>query len=98
MSTTAEGKLQAFETYLYHHEKAVTTIKKYICVVEQLLVFLAGREIVKSLILEYRDQLLEKRKAQTVNGSISAINAFLDFDGLPECKVKLLKVQRQAFI
>ena len=41
MSTTAEGKLQAFETYLYHHEKAVTTIKKYICVVEQLLVFLA---------------------------------------------------------
>lgn len=33
MSTTAEGKLQAFETYLYHHEKAVTTIKKYICVV-----------------------------------------------------------------
>ena len=87
MSTTAEGKLQAFETYLYHHEKAVTTIKKYICVVEQLLVFLAGREIVKSLILEYRDQLLKKRKAQTVNGSISAINAFLDFDGLPECKV-----------
>ena len=48
--------------------------------------------------MEYRDQLLKKRKAQTVNGSISAINAFLDFDGLPECKVKLLKVQRQAFI
>lgn len=59
---------------------------------------MAGKELTKPVLLEYREYLQQKCRSQTVNGALSAINAFLDFKGWQECKVKLLKVQRQAFI
>lgn len=64
----------------------------------KLSLFFGNRPVSKELLLDYRDLLLAERKAQTVNGSLSAINAFLDFAGLREHKVRLLKVQRQAFL
>ncbi len=48
---------------------------------------LAGREITKEFLLTYRDGLMQKYKPQTVNGNISAINAFLTFCGLPDMRL-----------
>ncbi len=90
--------IQAFKKHLYINEKANTTITKYLYAVEKFAIFLNGRTVEKHLLLEYRDRLLTKCKAQTVNGRLSAINAFLSFHQMTECKVKLLKVQRQAFL
>ena len=90
--------MQAFKKYLYINEKAKATVDKYIYAIEKLAMFLNNREITKALILEYRSQMLLERKAQTVNGNLSAINGFLDFCGQADCKVKLLKIQRRAFL
>lgn len=98
MNRITEASMEAFETYLYFNEKARTTTEKYVRAVRGLAAFLQGAELTKSSLLEYRELLLKQMKAQTVNGTLSAIHAFIDFLGCPECKVKLLKVQRQAFV
>ena len=40
----------------------------------------------------------QRGKAQTVDRTLSSINAFLEFCGWQDCKIKLLKVQRKAFL
>ena len=98
MNMIRENDIQAFETYLYLNEKSRATTVKYIRAVRRLTEFLQDEELTKRRLLEYRELLMGQMKAQTVNGVLSALHAFLDFLGLQECKVKLLKVQRQAFV
>lgn len=98
MKIIQESALQAFESSLYLDEKSKATICKYLLAVRRLASFAAGAELTKRLLLEYREALQIAHKAQTVNGALSAINAFLDFSGWQSIKVKLLKVQRQVFL
>lgn len=64
----------------------------------KLAEYLSGEGLTKSRLLEYRKILQSQVKAQTVNGALSSINAFLEFCGWQDCKIKLLKVQRKAFL
>lgn len=98
MKIITEERVEAFERYLYLNEKAKATVSKYVKSVCRLAQFLGGEELTKQRLLEYREQMQPKSKAKTVNGSLSAINAFLEFEGWEECKVKLLKVQHQMFL
>lgn len=98
MKEITEQGVQAFEAHLYLNEKSRATVSKYVRAVRRLAAFLQGTELTKTRLLEYREYLQGKSRAQTVNGALSAIGAFLDFSGRQDCKVKLLKVQRQAFL
>lgn len=98
MNMIRENDIQAFETYLYLNEKSRATTVKYIRAVRRLTEFLQDEELTKRRLLEFRELLMGQMKAQTVNGVLSALHAFLDFLGLQDCKVKFLKVQRQAFV
>lgn len=98
MKNITELEIQDFENSLYLNEKSKATVKKYVKAVEKLAEFLEGGEFTRHRLLEYREYLQTKNKAQTVNGALSAINAFLSFCGWQECRVKFLKVQRQAFL
>lgn len=93
-----DDDIQRFQEHMYLNEKACSTIHKYIHEINSLKKFLADRCITKVLLIEYRDLLQERNQSQTVNGKLSAINAFLEFMGLQHCKLKLLRVQRKAFI
>lgn len=97
-NTITENNLKSFERYLYYNEKAGATVTKYILAVRRLAEYLGDRQISKNLLLKYRDKLQEKYKAQTVNGVLSAINAWLCFMGKEKMRVKLLKIQRQVFL
>jgi len=94
---TAES-IQAFEACLYLNEKSKATVEKYTLAVRRLKDYLQEMELTKTRLLNYREYMQTQTKVQTVNGALSAIHAFLDFIGWQECKVKLLKVQRQAFL
>ena len=94
---TADG-IAYFSSWLLERERSGATLEKYLREVRLLSDFLKGREITKQLLLEYREQLREKFKAVTVNGKLSALNAFLDCIGLAHCRLRLLRVQRKAFI
>ena len=97
MRKITESAVQAFRDSLFMDEKSRATVSKYIQAVRRLAVFLGGEELTKLRLLEYREHLQSKNKAQTVNGALSAISAFLGFCGWQECRIMLLKVQHQVF-
>lgn len=90
--------VENFKDYLYENEKSPATIEKYIRAVEALARFLDGRDLAKGEVIAFREQLLADHRAQTVNGYLSAVNTFLLFVGCGDYRVKLLKVQRRAFL
>lgn len=98
MSIITKSTVSLFRRSLQESEKAQATIVKYVFYVERMIRALSGRELTKKFLLEYRDELMGMYKVQTVNGNLSAINACLEFCGLSEMKLKLLRVQRQAFL
>ena len=57
--------------------------EKYIRAVEKTFGFLGGKDVTKAGVLEYRTFLLERLSAQTVNGYLSAVNAFSGILRLP---------------
>lgn len=96
--TMDDSMLQAFEEYLIQEEKSDATIEKYMREVAFLSEFLHHEKIDKKNLLAYRETLLERFQVQTVNGKLSAINAYLKFAGLGRFAVKLLKIQRRSFL
>lgn len=98
MRIITQTDIQAFEQELYLNEKSRATADKYVRAVERLSAYLKDREITKSCMLEYREYLQTQNKAQTVNGALSGINAFLNYKGWQDCRVKFLKIQHQAFL
>lgn len=90
--------LQRFAAHLCQNEKSKATVVKYLHAVGELARFLGGATITKPRLLEHRDSLQQTCRASTVNGRLSAINAYLDFLGLSAHKVKLLKIQHRAFL
>ncbi len=74
-----EDTILAFKESLRDNEKSEATLEKYISAVRKLMGWLNGREITHELLMEYRDYLRLDHTATTVNGSISAINSYLEF-------------------
>lgn len=91
-------KLKEFQKHLMQEEKSSATIKKYMREVELFSEFLRGKGVNKEIILAYREYLLNQFQAQTVNGKLSAISAYLKFAGWDHLAVKLIKVQRRSFL
>lgn len=89
--------IQNFRKYLIEEEKSKATIEKYIRDITALMVWLDGRVSDKVTILEYKEKLKEEYAARSTNSVISSINSFFDFVDWRECKVKLLKIQKQIF-
>ena len=98
MRIITKSAIHEFESRLYMNEKSKATVKKYVQAVRRFAEFLDGGEVTKIRLIEYREHLQTQNKAQTVNGALSAINAFLNFCDWNECRVKFLKVQRQSFL
>lgn len=90
--------VEKFQKEMLENEKAAATINKYVREAEGLKNFLNGRGLTKEILLEYRDMLIKKYQAQTVNGKLSAVNAFLGAVGASDFRLKFFRVQRRAFI
>ena len=91
-------EIEEFRVYLRENERAAATIQKYIREIELLSEYLNEESITKEKLLQYRELLRDRYQAGTVNGKLSAINAFADFAGMGNCKVKLLRIQHRPFI
>lgn len=91
-------EINAFREWLSCEEKSPATMEKYLRDVKQFCSSLANGRITKEGVMEYKKRLAAKCKAATVNSHLVAINRFLQFTGRKECRVKLLKVQRQMFV
>lgn len=70
MNQITVKKIQAFEESLYVNEKSKATVSKYLRAVRKLAEYLHGEELTRPRLLEYREILQSRVKAQTVNGYI----------------------------
>ncbi len=97
MKVITKEILKNFEAYLYEEERSDNTIAKYLRDVNVFFVFFGSKELTKSDILSYKQELCEKYMPKSVNSILSSLNSFFTFVGWYELKVKTLKIQRRIF-
>ncbi|ADL05760.1 tyrosine-type recombinase/integrase [Lacrimispora saccharolytica] len=89
--------IKRFSVYLREQEKSTSTIEKYKRDLAVLCNFLGDVPITKSALIDWKEYLTRNYAAASVNTMLAAVNAFLNFAGWIDLKVKPLKIQRNLF-
>ncbi len=90
--------ISLFQKHLSMEEKATATVRKYVRDVVAFATYLRERELVKDLVIAYKQKLAENGYAvRSINSIIASLNAFFVFLGRLDCKLKAIKLQRQIF-
>jgi site-specific recombinase XerD len=94
-----ENHLEQFHTYLREDEKSLATIEKYMRDLDKLAAYADGREITKSLMLNYKEKLRveDGYKISSINSYIVVANRFLEFMGWYDLRIKTYKMQKETF-
>ena len=74
-------RLAAFEGWLHENGRAAGTQEKYLRDVRAFAEWAGGRPLTRELALAWREHLLTRCKAVTVNSMLAAVNSFLRFAG-----------------
>lgn len=94
-----KSRLPEFLLLQSEDEKAKSTLAKYRHNVEAFLEWLPeDAEICKTVVIDFKRHLLEDQqfRTNTINNYIIAVNKFLYWCGVDDCKVKQLKKQHAA--
>lgn len=86
-----------FRDYLNEEEKSRATVEKYLRDIRAFSLWLEGRSVTKSLVIQYKQELMQHFSPRSVNSVLSSINAFFSYRKEYMLKVKLLKIQQQIF-
>ena len=89
--------IQKFKEYLIDEEKSAATLEKYIRDITVFMEWSDGRELCKSLVLEYKQEIIEKYAPASANSILSSINSFFAYNEWYDLKVKSIKIQKQSF-
>lgn len=90
--------MKRFEERLLEEEKCSATIHKYMRDLRAFASAHAGeRVITKETVIRYKQNLIERYKATTVNGVLASLNCFFKKMEWYDCIVKSLRIQREAF-
>lgn len=90
-----QEKLKKYAEYLIQKELADNTRTVYLKQAELFLAFVEGREITKKETIAYKQKLLAGEKSPaSINLYITAVNGFLKYDGLKDCYIKTVRVQK----
>ncbi len=92
-----ENLIKNFKIHLINEEKSKATLEKYIRDITAFLHWLSWKTINKTLVLEYKQYLIENYAPASVNSMLSSINSFFMHNEWHELKVKSLKIQKQIF-
>lgn len=92
-------EIENYKNYLVEEEKSKATIQKYIRDIEKFYNFLDKDKLLnKQKLIDYKNTLMQTYKETSINSILISIHGFFKFIGLANCEVKLLKIQRKAFI
>jgi len=92
-----QEKLRQFEDYLVCEERSDATIEKYLHDMRTFYEFVGDREVVKSIVLDYKNELISTHAVTSANSMIAAVNVFFRFCGWYDLCVKQYKIQKSAF-
>ena len=83
---------------MQNNEKSENTIRKYIHDVQLFADYLNGEEVTKEKVIAYKESLISGKYAvRSINSMLASLNSMLEYLELSECKVKLIKFQRQIY-
>lgn len=98
LETIKPQLLEKYTAFLRGEEKSAATVEKYIRDIRAFSEYLGNRAITKEETVGYKACLIERGyAAASVNSMLAALNNFLLFLGLTECRVKVVKVQRKIY-
>ena len=97
MNEITKRTIDAYKNYLIEEEKCSVTIEKYIRDITAFTNWTKGNEITKTLVLEYKNILVQQYAPASVNSILSSLNGYFGYIERYDLKVKNLKVQRQIF-
>ncbi len=90
--------IDKYKKYLLAEEKSPVTIQKYIHDINMFSAYTNRQEITKEVTISYKKYLEEQHYAvRSINSMIASLNSLFDFMGWVECKVKMLKYQREIY-
>lgn len=93
-----ESHLETFRKYMLREEKSGATVEKYLRDGRAFAAFAGDRPITKELTVAFKKHLEEKAYAvRSINSMLSSLNSLLTFLGLQDCRVKILRCQRQTY-
>ncbi len=94
----SHSDLQHFAAYLRREEKSAGTIEKYLRDGAAFAAHMGGAPVTKEAVAAWRDGLTTQGYAPaTVNSMVASVNALLRFQGMEDCRVKALRLQRRVF-
>ena len=92
-------EIDAFAKYLAEEEKGSVTIAKYVRDVQRFLRWLGGQDVTRERTIAYKRHLLTGGYAlRSVNSMLAAVNSFLAFRGLADCRARLCRMQREIYL
>lgn len=89
--------INKYVDYLQNEERSENTITKYTRDLRAFFAFTGGCVIDKAAVLLWKEKLIQDYVPTSVNSMLAAVNGFFDWLGLPQLKVKPLKIQRAIF-
>lgn len=94
-----EELIEKYKEILVREEKRKQTIEKYMRDIGKLREFLAGKELTKERMIEYKSYLEDcgEYTPVSINSFISVANSFCEHMGWYELRIKTIRIQQQAF-
>ncbi len=90
--------LQKYLLHLQEQERSRATVSKYAHDLGALLAYLDGAPLTKAVLVDWKAHLVATLAPASVNSMLVAVNGFLTYCGWPELRVRLLKIQKSAFL
>lgn len=93
-----QGDIAAFREHLISEEKSDATVEKYGRDADAFRRFADGAAVTKELTIAYKTALLARGYAtRSVNSILASLNSLFAFLGWPDCRVRHLKMQQEAY-
>lgn len=89
--------VREFKEYLTNEEKSMATLDKYIRDITVFMRWAEDRMLSKGIVVEYKQELIEKYAPASVNSIISSLNSFFVYKEWYDLKVKSVRIQKQIF-
>ena len=96
MELVTERTVDGFRRELLRREYSHGTAESYVRSIRAFARW-SGGAMDRGLVLTWKARLTAQYAPATVNAMLAGLNRFFDFSGRPECRVKVLRLQRRSF-
>lgn len=98
MRVMSETLIQSYCQHLIEEEKSAATVEKYVRDICAFSAFVGEEQVTKDTAIAFKKHLLERNYAvRSINSMLASLNSFLKFAGWSDCRVKSIRLQKQAY-